>query len=167
MKNKLLFSTILGILFVSILGTLLHFTYEWSSNNSIVGLFSAVNESTWEHMKLIFFPMLLFSLIESIRLKDSYSSLFCADTAAILFGTFLIPVIFYTYSGVLGTNIDFINILIFYLCVFLAYCFRYFLVKKETVLPCTFLLILLTVFIILFFVFTKSPPNLGIFEIPQ
>lgn len=43
-------------IFISILGVLLHFTYEWSGDNPAVGLFSAVNESTWEHLKLIFFP---------------------------------------------------------------------------------------------------------------
>ena len=51
-------------LFISVLGVLLHFTYEWSGDNPIVALFSAVNESTWEHLKLLFFPMLLLTIIE-------------------------------------------------------------------------------------------------------
>ena len=42
-----------------ILGILLHFTYEWSGDKIIVGLFSAINESTWEHLKLLFFPMVI------------------------------------------------------------------------------------------------------------
>ena len=59
-------------IFISILGVLLHFTYEWSGDNPAVGLFSAVNESTWEHLKLIFFPMLLLTLIEFLwaHIKD-------------------------------------------------------------------------------------------------
>lgn len=44
-------------IFISVLGVLLHFTYEWSGDNAVVGLFSAVNESTWEHLKLLFFPV--------------------------------------------------------------------------------------------------------------
>ena len=40
-------------IFISVLGVLLHFTYEWSGDNAVVGLFSAVNESTWEHLKLL------------------------------------------------------------------------------------------------------------------
>ena len=52
-KNFQIFSTI----FVMILGTLLHFTYEWSGGNLLVASFSAVNESTWEHLKLLFYPM--------------------------------------------------------------------------------------------------------------
>ena len=54
--------TIAGILCVSILGTLLHFTYRWSGRNPLIGLIAPVNESVWEHMKLLFFPMLLFGL---------------------------------------------------------------------------------------------------------
>ena len=59
-------------IFISILGVLLHFTYEWSGDNPAIGLFSAVNESTWEHLKLIFFPMLLLTMIEFLwaHIKD-------------------------------------------------------------------------------------------------
>ena len=46
-----------------ILGTILHFTYEISLNNTFVGIFSATNESVWEHLKLIFYPMLLMAII--------------------------------------------------------------------------------------------------------
>ena len=47
---------ILGFIFVAALGTLLHFTFEWSNQNRIVAFFSAVNESMWEHLKLLVFP---------------------------------------------------------------------------------------------------------------
>ena len=47
-----------------ILGTILHFTYEVLEENIVVGAFSAVNESVWEHLKLIFFPMLIVAIIE-------------------------------------------------------------------------------------------------------
>ena len=47
--------TIARILSVSLLGTLLHFTYRWSGRNPLI---APVNESVWEHMKLLFFPML-------------------------------------------------------------------------------------------------------------
>lgn len=56
MKKSSLCPTIVGILFVSVLGVLMHFVYEWSGSNRFVGLFAPINESTWEHMKLLFFP---------------------------------------------------------------------------------------------------------------
>ena len=51
-------------IFISVLGVLLHFTYEWFGDNAVVGLFSAVNESTWEHLKLLFFPIMLLTILE-------------------------------------------------------------------------------------------------------
>lgn len=60
--NNLKSNTFWGIIFVLITGTIAHFVYEWSDNSFIIGLFFPVNESTWEHMKLCFFPMLLYSL---------------------------------------------------------------------------------------------------------
>ena len=57
-----------GILFTLIIGTLLHFTYEWSGENPFVALYSPVNESVWEHLKLLFFPVLLYTFFEIIVL---------------------------------------------------------------------------------------------------
>ena len=71
-KNRIIYIT--GYIAVAILGTLLHFVYEWSGSNMIVGLFSSTNESTWEHMKLAFYPMLIFSIIFMI-LYMKYSAL--------------------------------------------------------------------------------------------
>ena len=54
MNNKLIKVFVIMTILVLISGVLLHFAYEWSGNNPLVGAFSAVNESTWEHLKLIF-----------------------------------------------------------------------------------------------------------------
>ena len=54
---------ILGTIFVSVLGSLAHFFYDWTNNNAFVGLLTPINESTWEHMKLIFFQCFSFLYI--------------------------------------------------------------------------------------------------------
>ena len=53
--------TFIGIIFTIILGTISHNVYPWTGNNFIAGLFSPVNASIWEHMKIAFFPMLIYS----------------------------------------------------------------------------------------------------------
>ena len=53
-----------GFLFTAVTGTLLHFLFDLTGGNGVVALFSAVNESIWEHMKLIFYPMAVFSFAE-------------------------------------------------------------------------------------------------------
>ena len=76
-KIFLLFE-ILSTVFILILGTILHFTFTFSNNNPIVGIFSAVNESTWKHLKLLFFPMLITIIIGTNYAFLDISSFFIA-----------------------------------------------------------------------------------------
>ena len=62
-SRKILNYQIISAIFAIILGTILHFTYDWSGNNAFVGALSSINESTWEHLKLVFYPMLITSII--------------------------------------------------------------------------------------------------------
>ena len=57
MKRKSINPNILGFVFVSIIGTVNHFVFEWSNENVITGIFTPINESSWEHLKLIFFSL--------------------------------------------------------------------------------------------------------------
>ena len=57
---------LIGVIFTILFGSVNHFLYKWSGKKKIVGLISPVNESTWEHMKLITTPMILFSLVEYV-----------------------------------------------------------------------------------------------------
>lgn len=159
-------TNIARFLFISVLGVLLHFTYDWSGKNMVVGLFSAVNESTWEHLKLLFFPMLLLTLLEvlffSDRLPENYLT---ARTAGILSGMLFIVVVFYTLLGVLGKNYDVLNILLYFGGVFTALWTEQKLSGKQPRFrsASAAVLVLLT---IAFFVFTYQPPELGLFIDP-
>lgn len=62
-KNYILIFEIISTIFVMISGVLLHFTFGWSNNNVLIGTFSPVNESIWEHLKLLFFPMLITTIM--------------------------------------------------------------------------------------------------------
>ena len=59
-----------GFAVTSLLGTLLHFLYDWLGKSVWVAPFSGVNESTWEHMKLLFWPMLLFAIVQSFFFRE-------------------------------------------------------------------------------------------------
>lgn len=168
LKKNIIFSIIAGAIITALLGTLAHFAYEWSGNNRLIGLITAVNESTWEHMKLLFFPMLLVSIVLVLCLKEDYPCILPALLFGNLFGTFLIPVLFYTYSGILGQSIDVINISIYYICVIAAFYTAYRLTLRGCSEECTNLLLLITfVMVLLFFIFTYYPPEIGIFENPE
>ena len=121
-----------GFLFVSILGTLAHFFYDWSNQNTIIGLFTPVNESTWEHMKLLFFPMLIYYIIINYKIQKTNPIISSTYPLSILIGTIAIPVIYYTYTSILGFHLLFLDILTFYLSVLISfYCFYEF-TKRDT-----------------------------------
>lgn len=113
MKTKLLKFETIATIFIIVAGVLLHFSYDWSNENNIVGIFSAVNESIWEHLKLIFFPMLITIIIGTIYYKEEYKNYLCIKTKGLILSLLSIIILFYTYSGILGNNISVINILIY------------------------------------------------------
>lgn len=159
---------ITGFVFTAVLGTLSHFFYEWTGENALVGLFSPVNESTWEHMKLIFFPVLLYSFFLPAAVNEKYPALRSALLAGGMLGTLSIPVLFYTYSGVLGKDffaadiaVFFAGLIITFLCAWRWKDSDALEQRKSTVCILTVLLVLL------FFVFTFFPPGIGLFAEPQ
>lgn len=165
--EKLKLYTIKGIIFVLITGTLSHFIYEWSGNSFLLGFFFPVNESTWEHMKLCFFPMLLYSFYMNLKISPYAPCVTSSLLFGTLFGSFLIPVIFYTYSGILGKNFLFLDIATFAVCVLAAFAAAYKFTLSCRLKCCTPLLKWLTLIIaVCFFVFTYYPPNMELFISP-
>ena len=165
--NNLKRFTITGAIFVIITGTISHFIYEWSGQNFILGFFFPVNESTWEHMKLCFFPMLAYSSFMDKKLKVDYPCVTSSLLSGILLGTFLIPVFFYTYSGILGNNYALVDISVFLISVIIAFFAVYKLTLSCRMDSCTtWLRLLVAAMVVCFFVFTYLPPDIGLFIEP-
>ena len=112
MKKQIGAWQLLGFSVTALGGTLLHFLYEWSGESLWIAPFSGVNESTWEHMKLFFWPSFIYAYFESIILKEM-ADFWCIKLRGIILGILLIPIIFYTYNGAVGASPDWINISIF------------------------------------------------------
>ena len=151
-----------GILFVSVLGTIFHFIYEWSGHNIFVGFFAPTNESIWEHTKLIFFPMLIYSYFERKYIAKS------SVIMGAFWGVWLIISLFYTYSGILGTHFAFADVSIFYISVILSFyiAFKNMVSCKENRYS-AILKILLVIMIFLYIIFTFYPPNIPLFAVWQ
>ena len=158
---------IITVIICLILGTLLHFTYEWSGENMIVGLFSAVNESTWEHLKLLFFPMVLMAIIGSFVIKRKTYNYWFAQALGIVSAMVFTLVVFYTYTGMIGTNFGIINIAIFIIAVCVGQYIAYRTMTSAKIydiegISIFFLIILLFLFIL----YTYSPPRIALFQDP-
>jgi hypothetical protein len=166
-KNKsILKFEILSTIFVLILGTILHFTFEWSDNNLFVGTFSAVNESTWEHLKLLFFPMLITTIVGYFYTKQNTSNYLCAKTQGILVALSFIIVFFYTYTGIIGTNFAFLDISSFFVAVILGEYFSYKKIKSNSSCNNLIAIIVLLLLFLCFVLFTFFTPHIGLFKDP-
>jgi hypothetical protein len=145
------------------MGTLAHFVYEWSGENFIVGLFVPVNESTWEHMKLVFFPMVVYGIFMERKLSAEYC-------IGILSGTWLVAILFYAYSGILGFNVFVLELAVFIASVLGAFAVAYKLTVSKHFNDFRILkflpIVLVGIMAVFFMVYSFNPPNLGIFGEP-
>ncbi len=163
--RKILVLEIIGTLFIIFLGTALHFTFDFSGRNLLVGSFSAVNESVWEHLKLPFWPALLWMLIEVYPLRKAVSNFFAAKVIGTVVMIVIIPAVFYAYTA-FTEEILAVDIATFMIAVIVGQIISYRLFKK--VKPSkrteTIALIVIALIAIIFVAFTFYPPHLSIFQ---
>lgn len=166
MKKDLLLWNFAGFVFTSLGGTVFHFIYDWTNKSILTAPFSAVNESTWEHMKLLFFPMVIFALIQNRYFKE-FGNFWYVKLIGILAGLILTPVLFYTINGIFGKTPDFINIAIFFIATATVFVIETYLFKNYHYCKSphiAFLIICLIGF--LFIIFTFSSPHIPLFQDP-
>ena len=176
MKKDLSFWQLFGLTFTAVLGTLSHFLYAWTGFLPFA-LFCAVNESTFEHIKILFFPMLLFAALQSRFFRPWYANFWQIKLFGILLGTALIPVLFYTYTGAFGAPPDWLNILFFFIAAGAAYFLESVHFKRSERCPTIdngrktavnngISIGVLLFLAVLFILFTFLPPRLPIFKDP-
>ena len=156
-----------GIIIICIVGTLLHFTYELSHHNKIVAIFSAVNESTWEHIKIVMTPTILWSIYEIIQYGFNTSFLL-AKSLCLLTIILLIPVLFYSYTIFTKKSILFIDVICFYITVICSQLvFKYFIsLNNISMIHICLITILLIIEIIAYLSLSFKPYTNFIFKDP-
>ena len=167
MKKHLFLWQLAGLTFTAILGTLLHFLFDWTKSPSLAPI-SAVNESTWEHMKLLFFPSFFFALIQNRFFRREFPNFWWVKLVGISFGLLLIPVLFYTVNGAFGKFPDWLNILFFFISITAAYFLEFYLFRHDYLL-CKFPFLALSALFLIalaFGVFTFYPPQIPLFQDP-
>ena len=156
-----------GFALVTLGGTLLHFLYDWTGGNILAAPFSGVNESTWEHMKLLFWPLFLFAVVQRLFFREQ-KNYWCVKLAGILLGLLIIPVLFYTYNGAFGKSPDWVNIGIFYVASGWVFLFERWAFRRD-LLRCRYpwiALALIGLIGVWFVVWTFAPPHIPLFLDP-
>lgn len=159
-------SNILRILFAIALGTLWHFIFDLTGKNSFVAYICPVNESIWEHLKLLFYPVLILSIVELILVKKK-GNFIISRTLGLLTGLISIVVLYFTYSGIIGKGYTFVDITIYVISIFITYGVSG-MIKDSALSHSTiasFLCVALIIgLVVLFSIFTYKPPHINLFR---
>lgn len=169
MNRKFINWQMAGFVAAGLVGTLLHFLFDWTNGSAIVGAVSAVNESIWEHMKLLFWPLFLFAVVEYWFWGKRLAGFWWVKLWGILTGLAWIPVLYYTYTGALGRSADWFNIAIFYLAAAWTFRWETSLLQKDRcwVVPGWAAFLALSLLAGLFVLWTFCPPRIPLFMDPQ
>lgn len=166
MKRNLRIWQFAGFTITVALGTVLHFLYDWTELLLFAPI-SAVNESTWEHMKILFFPMLFFAVVQYYFFRKEYVGFWWIKLIGALVGVVSIPVLFYTYNGSFGVTPDWLNITFFFLSAAQGYFVEYLLFSKNFSLPYPCIATISFIAVATAFVaFTFYPPKIPLFLDP-
>lgn len=168
MHHKRLLAWEIGsFFFIGIFGAALHFTFELSNfSSSVVAYFSAVNESTWEHLKMVFFPGLVFALIEYTYIRDVARNYIVAKVASLFIMPLVIVIGWYIYAPLVGRSVFQADLVLFYIAVFIGQWVSYRLLTSAPLAP-RFTQVAIGLFVVLFAAFstfTYYPPNVFLFE---
>lgn len=154
-----------SFIFCLVIGSLLHFTYNLSGQWKLVGYFSAVNESIWEHTKLATFPLFFYSFSIFLINKGELNNYFIALPIALIVATLTVPIVFYSYNKIFNTSFFIFDIGIFCLACYLGCTvFKYILSKPTQPLGISITGLVVTLIIFYcFFKWTYNPPSYRLF----
>lgn len=172
MNNKCTFSIYKIFLHTIILGiaaSFSHFAYDLSGNSLLVGLFNPVNESVWEHLKFMFFPFLLWwiavYLVNNKRCEIPLDTWIVSAAVSLVVAPLSVIFLFYSYTGALGMESVVIDILLVFVCYFIALWIGFHFLAYSKPNQCVVMIsvIVIAVLFVAFIIFTLHPPELPIF----
>jgi hypothetical protein len=146
---------------LGLLGSVLHFLFDWTKHNRFVAFFSAVNESYWEHIKIAIWPVFLIQIVLFSLGGYQIPSFVPSATIAL----YSIPVsmvgLVFLYKSVAKRNILWLDISIFFACIAIAQ--SIFVLLLGQLAPTSGTVVMSSLFlsglIVAFLLFTFRPPR--------
>lgn len=161
-------SALLGFFFTAVTGTLLHFAWDVSGRLPLLAAFVPINESIWEHLKLLYWPTILYTCMEFFR-SGFDPHLLWARCCGLVCGLLATVILYYTYTGVIGRGFLPIDIALFYFSALLTYGLSYALCTRFPA-PEQWEILLFSGLILLtgitMFIWTWNPPHIQLFRDP-
>ena len=159
--NAVVLVSLFMIVPLGLFGSVLHFLFDWTKHNRFVALFSAVNESYWEHIKIAIWPVFILQITLFSLGGYQVPSFVPAATVAL----YSIPVsmvgLVFLYKSVTKRNILWLDISIFFVCIAIAQ--SIFVLVLEQLEPTAGTVVMAGLFllglVVAFLLFTFRPPK--------
>jgi hypothetical protein len=157
---------LIGIAVIAGVGAVMHFAFEWSGELRPVAVFAAVNESVWEHLKLTYWPALLYAAISYRKLKGLSDNFTIAKAVGIYVMPAAILALFYAYTAITGSDNLIADIAIFVVAIALGQLASYKILTLPQLSRRLYILAVvgLVVLGVLYALFTFYPPQAHIFR---
>lgn len=156
----------IGVIVIFLLTVLYHFLYDWLPN-PVFSVFFPINESIWEHMKLLYSGIFTWGVIEYFifRKKDiSYRNFFSTLFLEMVTSIMIYLIMYLPLYNVFGENMV-ISIGLLIIVIILEEIFSYYLLsysKENRILDRISILFIVLGFVV-FLCFTYDPPRNYIF----
>lgn len=156
---------LLGVIIAFVLCFPIHFLYD-KFPCFITSIIAPVNESIWEHMKILFTSILFSGVIQKIIVKVKYlpyKNVCISNIVAALSSVFIYLILFIPIYNSIGENLP-ITIFLMFIVVIISQIITIFIIKLKKDLHMENWAILLAIIIYLIFgILTYSPPQKEIF----
>jgi len=127
---------LIGILLIIGFGTTLHFWFEWTDFWNPMALIAAVNESTWEHFKMAFWPGLIYAIIEYFYIRKEAKNFWVAKFLGLFSMPIITMILFYGYTAITGHHNLIADVIVFIISVIGGQLLSlYILTKTEDMKP--------------------------------
>lgn len=149
----------IGVILISGLGVFLHYAYELSDSNQYVALFAPVNETIWEHLKMAFYGMIGFALLEYIFIGTEHKNFIFAKAFSSILACFLVVVLYYGYTNFLDPQL-YLDIIIFVVAILIAQIFSFAILRSKLFISGLNYIGLIAIFLaaLTFASYTYEPP---------
>lgn len=163
--SQLLLLELIGIPAIYVGGSLFHFLYKYGGKRKWLAVISPVNESIWEHLKIAFYPALIYSVIQALILIELPSNFFTAEIIGIYAMIVFILLAEWIYPAVLKRNVLLLDLLVFFFAIVISQLVSYIFFGFESFKLSDLLLLLIVMAQVLIFAwFSFRPPRWQLFR---
>lgn len=159
---------LLGIPILFLVGSIFHYLYQISGKAPFVAFLAPINESVWEHTKMVVLPLILWWSLFYLNQKEQLSldadAWFSALLVSLLVSILSIPFLYYFYTEAFGVSLLWVDILILLLALALGQLLGLFVLRHPFGLDSKQAIGMILLILVFYCIATLHPPKYPMFQ---